>query len=1030
MLLQLFVSSLLFFALSLISDATATRGYAFTNDTDKQALLAFKSLVQEDTNGSFVVLNSWIDSVHFCNWKGVSCSLRHQRVTSLDLHSLNLVGLLSPRIANLTFLKLIDLSDNNFHGVLPQEIGRLFRLRHLALGNNSFQGNIPTNLSQCLNLETLILSHNNLQGNIPQDLKFLLKLSELYLDNNHFAGKIPPLANLSILVHLSFRSNNLEGYIPDGIGCLTNLRFLSLADNKLSGMVPNAIYNLTMIQILSITLNSLSGQLPRDLGISLPNLQEMYFGDNLFSGPLPWSIINASGLKILDIAANFFTGPVPKNLGILSRLEKLVAYKNRLGVNSDSQMRFLTSLVNCTQLKVLTFSYNKLKGILPRSIANLSATLSYLMLDGNMIYGSLPQGISKLVNLQLLELNENNLNGGIPDSIGKLTKLEAVYLYNNIISGKIPCSFGNVTRLIILSLYGNMLEGSIPDSLGNCTKLEGLDLSLNKLSGILPESVANLSSLTIGLLLFSNKLSGKLPIQVGNMKNVVTLAFSDNRFSGDIPSTLGDCPLLETLHMNYNYFQGPIPSSFQRLRGIYSLDLSSNNLSGKIPNFLSQMPRLSYLNLSFNNFEGEIPRVGVFSNVSAFSIYGNKKVCGGITELHLPPCPVKKVIKKQRKRLSHRVIAAIPTVTVFIVLLLACLFAVYLRRRRSTEKASPPSLPLSHFPKVSYAQLNEATGEFSSENFIGEGRYGSVYKGVFEIEEQVIAIKVLKLHQPGANRSFIAECEALRRIRHRNLVKIITSCSSIDHKGNEFKALVFEFMPNGNLETWLHSISDDDELQQARNLNFIQRLNIAIDVAAALDYLHHHCKTQVVHCDLKPSNVLLDNDLTAHVGDFGLAKLLSGDTDNSVDTTSSSIGVRGTIGYVAPEYGLGEEASMKGDIYSYGILLLEMFTGKRPTHEMFNNDRGLHSFVKMHLPDKVVQIKDPKLLLLQEDDGPRFLRNRANVSRIQHQDCLASILQIGVICSLNSPEERMDMADVLTQLHAIRNSLVSGRERV
>ena len=184
--------------------------------------------------------------------------------------------------------------------------------------------------------------------------------------------------------------------------------------------------------------------------------------------------------------------------------------------------------------------------------------------------------------------------------------------------------------------------------------------------------------------------------------------------------------------------------------------------------------------------------------------------------------------------------------------------------------------------RISFAELFNATNGFASENLIGAGSFGSVYKGKITVNGQdaAVAVKVLNLMQRGASQSFVAECNTLRCARHRNIVKILTVCSSIDFQGRDFMALVYEFLPSGNLDQWLHQQTMEEDGEQ-KSLELIARLYIAIDVASSLDYLHQHTPVPIVHCDLKPSNVLLDCDMVAHVGDFGLARFLHQDKDES-----------------------------------------------------------------------------------------------------------------------------------------------------
>ncbi|XXG58658.1 hypothetical protein AAC387_Pa04g0914 [Persea americana] len=320
----------------------------------------------------------------------------------------------------------------------------------------------------------------------------------------------------------------------------------------------------------------------------------------------------------------------------------------------------------------------------------------------------------------------------------------------------------------------------------------------------------------------------------------------------------------------------------------------------------------------------------------------------------------------------------------------------------------------SNFLGVTYAMLFKATNGFSSANLIGAGSHGSVYKGLLDCIETPIAIKILKLQQKRSFESFIVECKALGRVQHRNIIKILTVCSSIGFRGNDFKALVFQYMANGSLDMWLHP----DENEKLKILNLLQRLDVAIDVAYALDYLHHHCEAPIIHCNLKPGNVLLDDDMVAHLGDFSLARILSNDVVSSSRTQSSMLEMKGSIGYIAPEYGMGGDVSTCGDVYSYGILLLEMLTEKRPMDDIFKENQNLHQFAKMVLLEQVMEIIDHELL---SEEIASIKHNESYYDmRCRMHETLVSLVRIGVSCSIDSPKERMQMNDVLIELLRVK----------
>ncbi|XP_028806356.1 probable LRR receptor-like serine/threonine-protein kinase At3g47570 [Neltuma alba] len=507
-----------------------------------------------------------------------------------------------------------------------------------------------------------------------------------------------------------------------------------------------------------------------------------------------------------------------------------------------------------------------------------------------------------------------------------------------------------------------------------------------------------------------NSLTGRIPYQLGGLQKLEQLQLSTNNLTGEILMSIWNPTYLTYLAIAYNNLEGSIPEEIGHLKNLTLFATAMNTLSSALPSSLYNLSSLTVISLAVKHLNINRLPYNMFSTLPNL-----EHLTIGSTLIDL-----QNISSLQYLNVSFNMFdSEVP------------IEGVFSNRCERNKNSSSTSPRIEQFSKVSYQNLHITTEGFSTNNLIGSGSYGSIYKGRLESEDKIAAIKVLDLQKKGAQKIFISECNALKNIRHQNLVKILTCCSGIDYKGQEFKALVFEYMSNGSLEKWLHP---NEESAYLSTLDICQRFNVIYDVASALCYLHYEDEQPVVHCDLKPSNVLLDDDVVAHVSDFGLARPLATLNGHSQKQTST-FGIKGTIGYAPPEYGISSGVSKEGDVYSFGILILEMLTRKILTDQIFEDGHNLHSYVKAVFPNNLLEIVDKAVLPHQIPQTISIAMEEIRTEEPahmhpNHERTLISLFDIGLACSVQSLKEGMNMMGVLKELNQIKNALgLRGRSQ-
>ncbi|XP_057527254.1 leucine-rich repeat receptor-like protein kinase TDR [Amaranthus tricolor] len=952
------------------------------------SLLTLKSSLNDPNNS----LQSWdptsllSNTSHaWCSWSGIKCALNSSQIISLDLSSRNLSGEIPSDIRHLLSLNYLNLSRNLFEGNFPTSIFELSELRTLDISHNNYNSTFPHGISKLKFLRYLNGYSNSFIGSLPLDLAGNQFLEYLNLGGSYFSGNIPAeYGTFPRLNFLDLAGNMLNGSIPSEFGSLIELQHVEMGYNNFNGNLPIELGMLSNLQYLDISNCSMSGNIPKEIG-NLTSLTTLLLFSNNLSGMIPSSISNLKALQILDLSVNRLSGSIPEGVSELKELSFLSLLGNEL-IGEIPQ-----GIGDLPLLEFLLLWDNSLNGSLPSRLGT-NGKLQKLDVSSNRLSGFLPENLCSGNTLEKLILFNNRLTGELPNSVVNCSSLVRVRIEDNLFNGSIPFGFGKLPNLVFMDLSKNNFTGKIPNDLGIAPKLMKLNVSENFFAGGLPEGIWGAPSLQIFSASFSG-ISGKIPDFKG-CKSLYQIEMEGNSLSGSIPWDIGHCEKLISLNLRKNLLTGIIPWEISTLPSINIVDFSHNLLSGSIPSNFDKCSTLETFNVSFNLLTGPIPSSGsIFPNLHPSSFVGNEGLCG---DLLGKPCgpgsPVvgdRDVDDKKPKKAAGAIVwimAAAFGVGLFVLIAGSrCFHANYSRRFSEGKEVGP--WKLTAFQRLNFTADDVLDCLAMSDKIIGMGATGTVYRAEMPSGE-IIAIKKLWGKQKETLRrrkGVLAEVDVLGNVRHRNIVRLLGCCNNKDST-----LLLYEYMPNGSLDDLLHGKNKGENLVA----DWLTRYKIAFGVAQGICYLHHDCDPVIVHRDLKPSNILLDAEMEARVADFGVAKLIQSDESMSV--------IAGSYGYIAPEYAYTLQVDEKSDIYSYGVLLLEILTGKRSVDAEFGEGNSIVDWVRTKIKAK--------------NGVNDILDKNAGASCASVREEMVLVLRVAVLCTSRNPADRPSMRDVISML--------------